>query len=347
MCAKKQRGVTVSLKGVHEIRRKLADGSVKSYFYAWRGGPRLDPDHPEGLLGSYAELVKRKRDGSLMTQAIDRFQLSTEHQKRKDLWRHECEAIHERIRAEFGTYDISLFTDRRSRGVVRQWRDSMASSPRQADKVVSELVAILNWLYDGGEMEAHCIGNIGKIGKSADRSGIVWEPAEIDAVCAHLMPESANVVRLAVLTGLDLGDLITLQWSEVGKVDIMTDRNKTKQRAVIPIMAEAKTILSELPKRSTSVLTNSKGTPFTADGFKTVFQRAKKKATEQFPAIAGKTFKDLRGTACTRFMIAFPAMTDSDLDEVMGWSPGGARKLRRVYVDREKVTTAMIARIKK
>lgn len=29
----------VKLKGVHKVKRRLADGSVKEHIYAWRGGP--------------------------------------------------------------------------------------------------------------------------------------------------------------------------------------------------------------------------------------------------------------------------------------------------------------------
>jgi hypothetical protein len=37
----------VRLKGLNSITKKLADGSRRTYYYAWKGGPRL-----EGKLGS-------------------------------------------------------------------------------------------------------------------------------------------------------------------------------------------------------------------------------------------------------------------------------------------------------
>ena len=33
--------VRVRLKGLNSIRKKLADGSTVTYWYAWKGGPRL------------------------------------------------------------------------------------------------------------------------------------------------------------------------------------------------------------------------------------------------------------------------------------------------------------------
>jgi hypothetical protein len=39
----------VHLKGINSIRKKLSDGSVRVYYYAWKGGPRLPgrPGDPE------------------------------------------------------------------------------------------------------------------------------------------------------------------------------------------------------------------------------------------------------------------------------------------------------------
>jgi hypothetical protein len=44
----------VQLKGVLHVRKKLADGEVRDYWYAWRGGPRLEghPGAPE-FIASY------------------------------------------------------------------------------------------------------------------------------------------------------------------------------------------------------------------------------------------------------------------------------------------------------
>jgi hypothetical protein len=32
----------VNLKGVHRVRKKLATGLYATYYYAWRGGPRIE-----------------------------------------------------------------------------------------------------------------------------------------------------------------------------------------------------------------------------------------------------------------------------------------------------------------
>ena len=46
----------VHLKGINNHTAKLADGTTKTYWYAWKGGPRLrgEPGTPE-FIASYNE----------------------------------------------------------------------------------------------------------------------------------------------------------------------------------------------------------------------------------------------------------------------------------------------------
>ncbi len=50
------------LKGVHRVKKTLADGRVETYLYAWRGGPRLvsKPGSPE-IVAEYAGLVAARK----------------------------------------------------------------------------------------------------------------------------------------------------------------------------------------------------------------------------------------------------------------------------------------------
>ena len=100
--ATSKRGVSVELPGVHRVRRKLADGSERVHYYAWRGGPKLDPDD---LAGSY----KRAHAGLTETSApetiasvIQRFRESPKHQQRAYRSQTEMEALHVLIEKEFG-----------------------------------------------------------------------------------------------------------------------------------------------------------------------------------------------------------------------------------------------------
>jgi hypothetical protein len=51
----------VNLKGINSHTARLADGTTKTYWYAWKGGPRLqgEPGTPE-FIASYNEAAARR-----------------------------------------------------------------------------------------------------------------------------------------------------------------------------------------------------------------------------------------------------------------------------------------------
>ena len=53
----------VRLKGINSKRKRLADGSFKTYYYAWKGGPPLrgKPGSPEFVASYNAAVAKRSR----------------------------------------------------------------------------------------------------------------------------------------------------------------------------------------------------------------------------------------------------------------------------------------------
>lgn len=338
MPMKSARGVSAKLKGLHKVRSK---GRI--YFYCWRGGPRLsgNPEVDEQAAAEFFTIRDRLRKepvGSTFAALISRFRNSREHQSRAVRWRNECHKIHDQLIDEFGPDDISIFEDKRTRSDIKALRDKLSDTPRQADKIIAELRAVLSWAEDSGEIGPHVARRIKKLSKS-DRSEIIWSNSEIDAVCTHLTTAAKAIVLLAAQTGLDLTDICTLPKSAVGAHDIQTRRAKTGQNVMIPILPATRAILNGLPStETTTLLANSRGAPWTADGFQTVFQRAKKKAE-----IEGKRFKDLRGTACTNFLIA--GLSYREAGEVMGWSEKTVERIARRYVHRDKVASATVARV--
>src|SRR5271166_1838572 len=51
----------IRLKGINSKRKKLADGSFRTYYWAWKGGPPLrgEPGSPD-FVASYNEAVAQK-----------------------------------------------------------------------------------------------------------------------------------------------------------------------------------------------------------------------------------------------------------------------------------------------
>jgi integrase len=71
-------------------------------------------------------------------------------------------------------------------------------------------------------------------------------------------------------------------------------------------------VLARIPKRATTVLTNSRGRPWAARSLSNAFTRAKNAA-----GLVDLHFHDLRGTAATRFYTA--GLRENVVAEIMGW----------------------------
>ena len=73
----------VRLKGLNSKRKRLADGTFKTYWYAWKGGPPLsgDPGTPE-FMASYNEAVATKiaPPSGVLLALLFQFQDSAEFQ---------------------------------------------------------------------------------------------------------------------------------------------------------------------------------------------------------------------------------------------------------------------------
>ena len=82
----------IRLKGLNSRRKKLADGSLVTYWYAWKGGPRLRGElgSPE-FISSYHEAVTAKKAAPVGTllSLIQAYQGSAEFSSLRDRTRRD------------------------------------------------------------------------------------------------------------------------------------------------------------------------------------------------------------------------------------------------------------------
>jgi integrase len=330
----------VELKG---IKKKRSKGHV--YYYAWLGGPRLrgEPGTPE-FVASYNEAVAQHRapDASRFRSVIADYKASGDFKKLANSTRREWGKWLDRIGEYFGDLSIAQF-DRpeKIRPVIRRWRNQWAETPRTADYGLQVLSRVL----------AHAVDPLGKIASnpcegikhlySNDRSEIIWTDADVAHIKKTCSAEIALAVDLAAYTGLRLGDLLRLSWSHVGDnaIVLTTGKSKHRREAIIPLYGALRDVLARIPKRATTILTNSKGRPWTADGFGSSFNKAKIDAKMDERDLH---FNDLRGTAATKFYNA--GFTMREIAETLGWTEESVEKIIRRYVGRN---AAIMARIEK
>jgi hypothetical protein len=150
----------VRLKGINCTRKKLANGEVIVYFYAWKGGPALrgQPGTPE-FIQSYNEAIAQRvkpPTGTLLS-VLQQYQNSEDFLGLADSTRRSYVALIKRIEKDFSDFPLSALADRRSRGVFLGWRDQIAGNGgrRQADYAWTVLARVLSWSFNRGLISAN------------------------------------------------------------------------------------------------------------------------------------------------------------------------------------------------
>lgn len=326
---------TIKLKGIHR-----ASSKGRTYYYAWRGGPRLrgEPGSPE-FMTSYHEAHENRRvsDAGRFVSIVAAYKASPDYRSLADSTRRNWSPWLDKITDHFGDLRIAQF-DRpeKIRPLIRRWRNQWADRPRAADYGVQVLSRVLSYAVDPlGKIAGNPCEGI-KLLYSVDRSEIIWTDADITQLLSgsseHPCPqEIANAVMLAAHTGLRLGDLLRLSWSHVGDdtITMATGKSGRRRLAIIPLYDSLRGLLSSIPKRSTTILTTTRGHPWTANGFGTAFNRAKLAAGVNERDLH---FHDLRGTAATRFYNA--GLSQRVIAEIMGWEEDHVQRIIRRYVGR-------------
>lgn len=318
----------VRLKGLNKVTKRLADGRRVTYWYAWKGGPRLDgqPGTPE-FVASYnrAVAIRKTPKSETLAALVQRFRASPEFTRMADSTKAEWRRWLDRIEAaDISTLTWSALNDREVREVLLEWRDTYADRPRTADYGVQVLSRILTFAEDRGLLKANHMKGVATLHRS-DRADQIWTAEEIEAFCAVASPEVGRALRLACYTGLRRGDLIDLRWGEVGATHIVRTTQKAGKIVTVPLTTEALAVFAELKRHNGHVLLNSRGKPWTADGLENRIGKAKGKAGVK------KRLHDARGTFATRLRLA--GLTRDEIAAVMGWEVERIERLLTRYVD--------------
>lgn len=301
----------VRLRGLNSNRKRLANGVAVTYWYAWKGGPALrgEPGTPE-FIASYNEAVAQRRaspEGTIFS-VLQKYQASDAFMERRPGTGDVGLAARTRadyvkqiaiIEKKFGTFPVAALTDRRTRAIFLEWRDELAArSRRQADYAWQVLALILAWAKERNHIDANPCERGGRLYR-ASRTDRVWTDDDEAQFLAKAPPHLHLPLMLAIWTGQRQGDLLVLPWSAYDGKRIRLRQSKTGARVVVPVGAPLKAILDRTPKRSTVMLVNSEGQPWSPDGFRVSWRKACAKV-----GVVGVTFHDFRGTAVSRLALA-------------------------------------------
>lgn len=313
----------IRLKGINRVKTSLADGSSATYYYAWKGGPRLpgQPGDPEFVAAYNAAIAKRKQPLSGTLQSIlNGFQESTDWADLADRTRSDYIKLIKVIEQRFGDFPLSGLVDKRARSIFMEWRDERAkASRRQADYGWQVLARIISWANGRGLVAGNPCEKGGRVYRGT-RAENVWSDADEAAFLASAPAHLHLPLILALWTGQRQGDLLKLAWTQYDGEKIRLQQGKTGARVVIPCGSPLKASLDVLRKREGLVVLNSDNEPWTPDGFRSSWRKACIAA-----GVTGVTFNDLRGTAVTRLALA--GCTEAEIATITGHSLRDVRSI--------------------
>jgi integrase len=313
------------MKGLNRVKKRLSDGTVKTYYYAWKGGPALPgkPGSAEFVDAYNAAVATRKAAPQKVLFSILRdFQDSQEFLKLGKVTRHNYLKIIPVIEREFGDFPLSGLSEKRSRGIFLDWRDKIAKkSPSNADQHIGLLRRILSWAVDRGSynIDTNPLTKITTLFNET-RVDKIWSEEQEATFLAKASEHLQLSLTLALWTGQREADLVALRWSQYDGTCIRLEQQKSRRngkpgkKVVIPVGAPLKAALDATERYADTILVNAyKLSWANPRSFAQQFGKTREKV-----GITGVTFHDLRGTAVTR--LARAGCTVPEIASITGHS---------------------------
>jgi len=364
----------MAIKGLYVTPKRLADGTIRYYYYAYRRGPQFwTSDHkriddagkrlPAEFLAAYSAAMahERKPDTGSLSATIG-------------IYREKCAAFRKmkpkgktaRLKyletwlsmplhggLEAGNAPLSVFDSRKVIKYITAFRDeTWGHSPSAADEAVIALSAFLTWCRQDGRLDFNRAHGIEQVYQRPTKAR-VWTTDEQKRFLESAPWHLSRAFLLLLHTGLRREDLVSLNLSARRRQHLIVPTGKSGGRntALLPITPPLEDLLSDLDEKRgelqsppTTILFSSRGTPWTSEGFGTSFDKHRNRIGLG-PKSGGPTIHDMRKTCATNLFILqqrYPEqITDQVFIDLFGWTPGTLSKMKRIYVSDDAVIDAL------
>jgi hypothetical protein len=326
----------LKLKGINRVPMRLADGSIKFYFYHRATGIKLDPDN---LAESYAaaEKKQRTRNDDTLTSLIRHFDtsayydgLSEEHRKQY-VWKFK------RIEVKWGWVPVATFNDADDALEFRRdalaWHNELGKkSARSADNLMAALAVVLSYAKQKVVIKFNPIDTFERLYKS-HRADKTWSEELQQAFLKNARPAMATAMYLVRNTAMRAHDIRKFDWTKYDGERVQVRSRKTGKSLWIPATRELKAHLDGLDRRGSLVLLTVTDRAYQRRYFNEHWR-------EDADAIgAGDlNFHDNRGTAAT--LLAEAGATALEIAEALAWTVERAQKTIEVYLARRGTLAA-------
>lgn len=302
------------------VRKRLADGSVKTYVYDKPPVPRARrPVFAADSLRSLLIAYERSPEWSGLRPLTKK----------------------NRLIAMQPLYEIGhlIVRDIRRRDILTL-RDSIATArgPAAANAFVAAMSVLLSWARDRDWIEHN----------PADRLKTLpgghwptWTEEQLAAALKAAPEPVRRVLVLAVHTGQRRGDLIAMRWSDVRRGSIHVKQEKTGKELILPIHPDLAAEL-EVWRRDATTLTllaDPKGKPWGRDQVGMAVMYALGKV-----GLKGISLHGVRKLAAVR--LAHAGCTPHEVAAITGHASLQQVALYTAAADQERLATAAVHRLK-
>lgn len=304
---------------VRRVRKRLADGTVKTYEYTAPPKPRhaaaaLPPDSLRELLAAYerspewAALKPRTRKNRLIAL---RHLNQIQHLPVTGLTRRDILTLRDAIAA--------------------------ARGPAAGNGFAAHLATLLSWARDRGWIEHSPADRIKALAGGAYPT---WTEDDLARALAAVPEPMRRVLLLAVHTGQRRGDLAQARWSDVvGGVWRLT-QEKTGRRLAIPLHPDLQAELAAWRRTAVTVLTQADGTPWTRDWLTMSVMRALTPI-----GLKGLNLHGLRKLAAVR--LAEAGCSAHEIAAITGHTSLSEVQRYTAAADQERLARAAVVRLQK
>jgi integrase len=218
-------------------------------------------------------------------------------------------------------------------------RDAKAETPAAANYIVRVLSSLLTWSVPRGYRSDNPCKHVKML-----KGGDGYEPWDWEQIIYFRENVSKRelwwVAALALYSGQRQGDDLAMLWSDVADGSISVVQQKTGKKLRIPMHRNLRELLLEIPKRTVTVLSNTRGQPWTPDGFKTSWGKELDRDAMKPIREAGLVFHGLRKSAVVFLLEA--GCTDAEVSAITGQSRQMVEHYARQVNQKKLAATAIL-----
>jgi integrase len=296
-------------KGLKPVKRKLADGSVRTYWYHRATGKALahDPETAEGLL-EVAALDRRSgvtsaacgHPGGSYAELWAEYRKSPEWKNLRPRTRSDYQAVRDWLGdAAAGRMKLKLITS----GDLFKLRDkaSRAKGRRFANYVVQVMRLTLKWGKKRDMLPTNPAEEVDLIRKPVGEAKVnrAWTMAEVEAFANAAPPQLALPFMLGLFAGMRQGDALQVTWSAYDGTALRWIASKNGEPCLAPVSGDFKRVIDAAKDQrgqAVQIATTSTGTPWTQSGFRASFFKLLRTLRAAGAVQPGCTFHGLRHT---------------------------------------------------